>query len=96
MANVMGLDIWAGRMKVVGKATASHRLADIEGCPAAGHGINHEPTGRCEVVKCMCDDRRRDGSGMGNAKGPVMAEAPDIVRRGAKIGTEAVAAAKSL
>ena len=94
MANVMGLDIWANWMKIVGKATAPHRLADIKRCPTTGHGVDHETAWRCEVVECMCDDRGWDGTGMGNAKGPVVSKGPDIVRRGAKIGTEAIASAQ--
>ena len=92
----MGLNIRAGRVKVIGKATPPHGLADIGGCPTPGHGVDHEPAGRCEVVKCMCDDRRRDRSGMGNAKSTVVAKGPYVVRRGAKISTEAIAAAQVL
>ena len=47
-------------------------------------------------MESMGDDRRRDGTGMGNAKGPVVPEAPDVVRRGAKIGAKAIAAAQVL
>ena len=96
VANVMGLDIRACRVKIIGKAAPSHRLADIGSCPAASHGIDHKTTGRCEVVKCVCDDPRRDRSRMGNAKGTVVAKGPYIVRRGAKIGAEAIAAAQVL
>ena len=96
MANVMGTNIGAGWMKVVGQATSSHRLADIERGPAAGHGVNDQGVGEREVVKCVCDDRWRDRPGMGDSKSPVVPERPDIVRRGAKIGAEAIAAAQVL
>ena len=40
----------------------------------ASHGINDKSARRCEVVKCVGNNPWRDRSGVGNAKGAVMAE----------------------
>ena len=47
-------------------------------------------------MKCMCHDRRWNGSRMGNTESTVMPEGPYVVRRGAKISTESIAAAQIL
>ncbi len=96
VADVVGTDLWAGWVEVVSQATSSHRLADIERGPAAGHGVDDQGVGERKVVEGMRDDRWRDGTGVGDSEGSVMPERPDVVRRGAKIGAIAVAAAQVL
>ena len=44
----------------------------------------------------MRDQGRRDRAGVGDAEGPVVPERPDVVRRGAEVGPEAVATAEVL
>ena len=83
-------------MEVVSQASASHRLADVERGAAAGHGVDDQGAGGGVVVECMRHQRRRDGTGVGDAEGAVVPERPDVVRRRAEIGAEAVAAAQVL
>ena len=92
----MGADLRAGGMDVVGQASASHRLADVERGPAAGHRVDDQGAGGRVVVERMGHQGGRDGAGVGDAEGPIVAERPDVVRRGAEVGAEAVATAEVL
>src|SRR5439155_3436490 len=70
MADVVGTDLRAGRMEVVGQAATTHRLADVERGPAAGHGVDDQGGGGRVIVEEMRHDGRRDRAGVGDAEGP--------------------------
>ena len=91
-ADVVRTNIRTGRVEVVGEATATHRLADVERGSAAGHRVDDQGVGKRVVVKSMRNDCRRDRTGVGDTEGPVVPERPDVVRCWAKIGAEAIAA----
>ena len=92
----MRFDLRPRRLQVVGQAAAAHRLADVNRGSTAGHGVNDQAAGGRIVVQRVGDDGRWNRTGMGNAKGTVMPERPDIVRGGPEIGRESIAAAKIL
>ena len=96
VADVVWPDLRTRWVEVIRQAATSHRLADVERGAAAGHGVDDQGAGGRVVVQGMGDDGRRDRAGMGDAEGPVVPERPDVVRRGAEIGAEAIAAAQVL
>ena len=63
-------------------------------CSTAGHRVNDQGIGKRVIVKCMCNDCWRDRPWMGDTKSSVVPERPDIIGCWAKIGAEAIAAAK--
>ena len=93
-ADIMRFDLRPRRLQVVGQAATAHRLANVNCGSTAGHGVNDQSAGGRIVVQCVSDDGRRDRTRMGDAKGTVVPERPNIIRRGPEIGRESIAAAQ--
>ncbi len=72
-------DVGTYRVKIIREAATSHRLADVERRPAAGHRVNDQGAGGREVVERVRHDGRRDRARVGDAEGPVVLERPDVV-----------------
>src|SRR5206468_6144705 len=88
---VVCYDFGAYRGEIIREAPASHRIADVERGPAAGHRVDDEGAGGGVIVQGVCDDRGRDRARVRDAEGTVVPEWPDVVGSRSKPGAEAVA-----
>ncbi len=90
-ADVVFSDIGASGVKVVGKAAASHGLADVDRGATTGHGIDYEVVGSGEIMESVGDDGRWDRARMRDSEGAIVAEGPDVVGCRLEVGTETMA-----
>ena len=95
-ADVVASDLGAAGVEVGGEAPPAHGLGDVEHGPAAGHRVDHQRAGGGEVEQGVGDDGGGDRARVGDPEGAVVAEGPDVVRGGAEVAAELVAAAEVL